>query len=149
GAPPRRPPSPRRCAAARSTSSTRPSSRASPTRTRRSPAPSSRGPSAQVAGPEEAAMRIGVERVPTPPATELVEVVTPRTNLAAIGAAENLLAAISLAEPFGLEIAATGRARRFLARAGSPAMRRHLTDQLGVAYPQAELRPLLPGDDPA
>lgn len=88
------------------------------------------------------------ERRPPPPATELVELVTPRTNLAAIGAAENLLAAISLAEPFALEIAATGRWRRFLARAGSPAMRDHLADQLGVAYPQADLRPVPTDEDP-
>lgn len=70
----------------------------------------------------------------------LVEIVTPRTNTAAITPAENLLAAISLAEPFSLELAATSRARWFVARAGSSAMRRHLSEQLGVAYPQAEVR---------
>src|SRR5262245_10210677 len=53
-----------------------------------------------------------------------------------------MLAAISLSEPFGLEIAATGQARWFLVRAESAAMRRHLEDQLGAAYPQAELRRL-------
>jgi hypothetical protein len=73
---------------------------------------------------------------------ELVEIVTPRTNAAMITSAENLLAAISLNEPFSLEVAATPDARWFLARAGSPAMLRHLADQLGVAYPQAELRHL-------
>src|SRR5690606_31501221 len=65
----------------------------------------------------------------------------------------NLLAAISVREPFALEIAATDTARWFVARAESPAMRRHLEDQLAVAYPQAELRPLdtgrFPGLDPA
>ena len=50
------------------------------------------------------------------------------------------------------EIAATGAARGSSSRRG-PAMRRHLEDQLGVAYPQAELRRLdagrFPGLDPA
>src|SRR4051794_32269963 len=95
-------------------------------------------------------MRIAIERRVMPPAAHLIEVVTPRTNGATLGAAENLLAAISLAEPFTLEIAATGAARRFLARAGSAAMAGHLADQLGVAYPQATLRGLDAGtDDPA
>ncbi|MCC6177446.1 MAG: TraM recognition domain-containing protein [Chloroflexi bacterium] len=84
---------------------------------------------------------------------ELVEIVTPRTNAAVITPAENLLAAISLAEPFGLEMTATSEARRFVARAGTVAMRQHLEDQLGVAYPQAELRRLdvdrHPGLDPS
>ncbi|MGD9890390.1 MAG: type IV secretory system conjugative DNA transfer family protein [Dehalococcoidia bacterium] len=84
---------------------------------------------------------------------ELVEVVTPRTNAAMITPAENLLAAISLPEPFSLEIAATDAARWFLIRAGSAGMRRHLEDQLAVAYPQAELRRLdtarFPDLDPA
>jgi hypothetical protein len=87
-----------------------------------------------------------------PPEVELVEVVTPRTNAAAIGAAENLFAALALAEPFSLEIAATRNRRRFLARTRSPAARRSLEDQLGVAYPQASLRRLDPADpaaDPA
>jgi len=99
-------------------------------------------------------MRIAVERRRRPlPRPELVEVVTPRTNAATMTPAENLFAAIPLAEPFGLEIAATSGARWFLARAGSPAMRQHLEDQLGAAYPQAELRRLdldrYPGLDPA
>ena len=85
--------------------------------------------------------------------TQLVEIVTPRTNAAAVSPAENLFAAISLPEPFSLEIAATHDARWFLARAGTPAMRSHLEDQLGAAYPQAELRRLdhatIPGLDPA
>ncbi|HEX2515516.1 MAG TPA: hypothetical protein VH257_12485, partial [Chloroflexota bacterium] len=84
---------------------------------------------------------------------ELVEVVTPRTNAAAVAPAENFFAAISLSEPFALEIAATRDARWFLVRAGSPAMRAHIEDQLGVAYPQAELRRLdaarFPALDPA
>lgn len=84
---------------------------------------------------------------------ELVEVVTPRTNVAVLTPAENLLAAISLDEPFSLEVAATPRQRWFLARAGGPSMARHLREQLGVASPQAELRRLdagrVPGLDPA
>ncbi len=99
-------------------------------------------------------MRLAIERRRAQEARpELVEVVTPRTNAAIVTPAENLLAAISLREPFALEIAATDSARWFVARAESPAMRRHLEDQLAVAYPQAELRPLdaerFPGLDPA
>ena len=88
-----------------------------------------------------------------PERTALVEIVTPRTNAAAILPAENLLGAISLPEPFSLEIAGTRQMRWFLARAGSVGMRRHLENQVGVAYPQAALRPLatdtVPGFDPA
>lgn len=84
---------------------------------------------------------------------ELVEIVTPRTNSAGIAAAENLFAAVPLAEPFALELAATASARWFLARAQSPEMHRFLTAQLAVAYPQATLRPLdtrqYPSIDPA
>ena len=87
------------------------------------------------------------------PAQELMEIVTPRTNAAAVSPAENLFAAISLPEPFSLEIAATRDARWFLVRASSAAMRGHLEDQLGAAYPQAEVRrldpALIPGLDPA
>jgi hypothetical protein len=82
-----------------------------------------------------------------------VEIVTPRTSAATITPAENFLAAISLDEPFSLEMAATADVRWFLARAGSAAMLRHVADQVGVAYPQAALRPLdvtrYPGLDPA
>src|SRR3954447_13811645 len=77
-----------------------------------------------------------------PVGNELVEIVTPRTSTATITPAENLLAAISLDEPFSLEVAATADARWFVARAGSAVMLRHVADQLGVAYPQAALRPL-------
>src|SRR5688572_16894302 len=67
---------------------------------------------------------------------ELVEIVTPRTNAAAFTPAENLFAAVSLPEPFSLEIAATRDARWFLVRTATAAMRAHLEEQLGVAYPQ-------------
>ena len=86
-------------------------------------------------------------------APELVEIVTPRTNAAAFTPAENLFAAISLPEPFSLEIAAARDARWFLARTATAAMRAHIEEQLGVAYPQAELRRLdaarFPALDPA
>src|SRR5690348_13276920 len=89
----------------------------------------------------------------SPVGNALVEIVTPRTSAATITPAENLLAAISLDEPFSLELAATADARWFLARAGSAAVLRHVADQIGVAYPQAALRPLdaarHPGLDPA
>jgi hypothetical protein len=55
-------------------------------------------------------------------------------------------------EPFSLEIAATCNARWFLARTGSVAMRRHVENQMAVAYPQSQLRSLdleqHPGLDP-
>jgi hypothetical protein len=83
----------------------------------------------------------------------LIEIVTPRTNAAIITPAENLLAAIALAEPIALEMVATATSRRFLVRAGSAATRRHLMEQLAAAYPQAELRHLdtahCPEADPA
>ncbi len=84
--------------------------------------------------------------------TELIEVVTPRTNAAIITPSENFFAATALAEPFALEIAATATTRRFLARARSATTRRHLMEQLAAAYPQAELRELdtehFPDSDP-
>lgn len=85
-------------------------------------------------------MRISIERRRQLPATELIEIVTPRTNAATITPMENLFAAVSLPEPFALEFTATYESRRFLVRTRSVAMRRHLTEQLGVAYPQAVIR---------
>jgi hypothetical protein len=76
-------------------------------------------------------------------------VITPRTNEASLTSAENFLAAIALAEPFALEIAADHRARRFLLRAATPTMLQHLQGQLGATYPQAGLRPIRPPADPA
>jgi hypothetical protein len=84
-------------------------------------------------------------RDPAPAArrsTQLIEIVTPRTNLATPQAVENLFAAIAASEPISLEIAATGAARWFLARAQGPEARRLLASQLAVAYPQATVRPL-------
>jgi len=82
---------------------------------------------------------------------ELLEIVTPRTNLATVTPAENLLAAMSIADrprPFALEMVATPTARWFLARARDGTTLSHLREQLGVAYPQAALRPLAVGDVP-
>src|SRR5712692_6956294 len=96
-------------------------------------------------------MRVALElkKTPPPPEVDVVEVVTPRTNLATLTSAENLFAAIALAEPFALEIASDGTCRQFLIRAGGPGMRQQLESQLGAAYPQAELRPLNTNTDPA
>jgi hypothetical protein len=88
-------------------------------------------------------------------APHLVEIITPRTNQAAIAAAENLLAALSPAhaEPFALEMAATHDARWFQLRAATAGTLLHLQEQLGAAYPQAGFRPLdaarSPQSDPA
>ena len=73
----------------------------------------------------------------------------PRTNAAALSSAEHLFASIALHEPCSLEIAADQQRRQFLMRASSVRMRQQLLSQLGAAYPQAELRPLPPEDDPA
>ncbi|HEY3058961.1 MAG TPA: type IV secretion system DNA-binding domain-containing protein [Chloroflexota bacterium] len=79
----------------------------------------------------------------------LVEVITPRTNLASLTSAENMLATVSMPEAFALEISADHRARRFLMRTASKGMLQHLAGQLGAAYPQAALRVLDGGGDPA
>jgi hypothetical protein len=98
-------------------------------------------------------MRVGIRRRwrARQPAEDprAIEVVTPRTNTAALTSAENLLAALALAEPFALEMAADCSQRRFLVRAASPHMLQQLESQLGAAYPQAELRPVEPDLDPA
>src|SRR5215213_6334396 len=82
-------------------------------------------------------------------AAHVVEVVTPRTNLAALTSAENLLASIALAEPFSLEIATDSAKRRFLVRAGSEQVRDQLSSQLAAAYPQADVRRIERRLDPA
>src|SRR5205823_14799169 len=55
----------------------------------------------------------------------------------------------STGDPFALEIAAERRTPRFLVRTAGALALRHLEAQIGAAYPQAELRSLAPGDDPA
>jgi hypothetical protein len=88
-------------------------------------------------------VRVALERRRSASAElHLFHVVTPRTNAAAVTAAENLLAALVGAGPCALEIAANRGGRWFLARAASPATARHLAEQLAVAYPQAEITPL-------
>src|SRR6185295_13720728 len=99
----------------------------------------------------ESRMLVRLERRPPPAAApaSLLEVITPRTNEASLTSSENLLAAIALAEPFALEIAADHQARRFLVRAATDAMLQHLQGQLGATYPQSVLRPLDVDADPA
>src|SRR5262245_25836099 len=99
----------------------------------------------------ELRMRVRVERrrAQTPGAVHLFEVVTPRTNASSLTSAENLLATVSVREPFALEIAADHQARRFLVRTTTESMREHLTGQLGAAYPQATLREVSSDGDPA
>src|SRR6266540_3407331 len=96
-------------------------------------------------------MRVKVERrtPPAPVEPRLVEVVTPRTNLASLTSAENLLATVSVPEPFALEIAADHQTRRFLMRTAADGMRQHLEGQIGAAYPQAALRAVDANGDPA
>ncbi len=97
-------------------------------------------------------MRIALERRRSP-ATDtepfVVEVVTPRTNCAALTSAENFFASMALSEPFSVEIAADSSSRRFLVRSASAQMHQQLMSQLSAAYPQAELRTIGPHDDPA
>jgi hypothetical protein len=80
---------------------------------------------------------------------QVVEVVTPRTNVATLTSAENLFASIGMAEPCSFEIAADHTRRQFLVRASGAQMRQQLLSQAGAAYPQAELRPLPATHDPA
>ncbi|HLI52220.1 MAG TPA: hypothetical protein VKU87_10505 [Thermomicrobiaceae bacterium] len=78
-----------------------------------------------------------------------IEIVTPRASTAGIISAENLIAALGTGDPVGLEIVGTPAERRFLLRASSPAMRQALEAQLAAIYPQAQVRPVEPGSDPA
>src|ERR1041385_1122234 len=99
----------------------------------------------------ESIVRLSVSRRRREPPGEprVVEVVTPRTNAAALTSAENFFAAISLAEPFSVEVAADASRRQFLLRGGSARMEQQLLSQVGATYPQAELRALPPAADPA
>ncbi len=83
-----------------------------------------------------------------PSAESVLEVITPRTNQAALTAAEHFLASIALGAPLSLEIAADARSRHFYVRAAA-AEAAQLAAQLGSAYPQAEFRPLRDELDPA
>lgn len=81
--------------------------------------------------------------------TYLVEVVTPRTNTAALTSAENFFASVALGEPFSLDLASDQDRRQFLVRAASAPVRDQVLSQLSAAYPQADYRDLLPEEDPA
>ena len=97
-------------------------------------------------------MRLAVRRRHRAPAAaepHVLEVVTPRTNAAALTSAENFFASIAPEESFSVELAADSARRRFLVRAGSRHLRDQLVSQIGAAYPQAELRTVPPEDDPA
>jgi hypothetical protein len=86
-------------------------------------------------------MRIAFE--PIAPAAfepEIVEIVPPRTNTAAILAAENFFAGLHLRAPFCLEMIATEHTRWFQLRTREPAARRLIAEHVQVAYPQAILR---------
>src|SRR5712692_5560002 len=63
---------------------------------------------------ERCRMRIAIERQePVDVRPEVLEIVAPRANTAAIGAAENFFSGLTLRAPFCLEIAATHTARWF------------------------------------
>src|SRR5215472_4439820 len=96
-------------------------------------------------------MRFALERkrAPIADATRVLEVVTPRTNLAALTSADHLLGSIALPDSFALEIAADHSRRRFLVRAGGTRMRQQLESQLSAAYPQADVRVMESSKDPA
>ena len=80
---------------------------------------------------------------------ELVEIVTPRTNAAALSAAEHLFAALVGSRGLALELAGDAMGRRLYARAADTTTRTRLAAQLGAAYPQAHTRPTSGADDPA
>jgi hypothetical protein len=91
------------------------------------------------------------------PAERVLEVVTPRTNVARLSSAEHLFGTLvprgqSAPEPVSLEIVGDANQRRFLVRATSAPELRRVAGQLGAAYPQAVLRPFyaatLPHGDP-
>ncbi|HEY8694872.1 MAG TPA: DUF87 domain-containing protein, partial [Chloroflexota bacterium] len=99
-------------------------------------------------------MRIAIERIePVDCRPEVLEIVAPRTNTAAITAAENFFSGLALGAPFCLEIAATETARWFQLRTLEPVARRLVQEHLQVAYPQSRLRQVdaeyQPGADPA
>src|SRR5579859_2087476 len=79
------------------------------------------------------------------PAEHVLEVVTPRTNVARLSSAEHLFGTLvprgpGAPQPVSLEIVGDADQRRFLARATSASELRRVAGQLGAAYPQAELR---------
>jgi hypothetical protein len=79
----------------------------------------------------------------------VVEIVAPRTNLAALTSAENFFASVALDEPFSLDLASDSSRRQFLIRATSGPVRDQVLSQLSAAYPQADFRELSTERDPA
>jgi len=80
------------------------------------------------------------------PSEHVLEVVTPRTNVARLSSAEHLFGTLvprgeQEPEPVSLEIVGDSAQRRFLVRTTSLLGLRRIADQLGAAYPQAVLRP--------
>jgi hypothetical protein len=79
----------------------------------------------------------------------VLEVITPRTNTAALSAADHLFATLVGASGLGLELAGDAAGRHLYARAAGPALASRFALQLGAAYPQAHVRRVEDADDPA
>ncbi|HAL62048.1 MAG TPA: hypothetical protein DCP08_06545 [Chloroflexi bacterium] len=77
----------------------------------------------------------------------LLEITPPRDNERDAAAVQDMLAALSLSEPFSLEIAGEAGRKRFLAR-GSPRAIEHLRSRLAGIYPQAGLEVVNPAREP-
>ncbi|MBV9749711.1 MAG: hypothetical protein JO157_12950, partial [Acetobacteraceae bacterium] len=80
---------------------------------------------------------------------ELLELVTPRTNAATLGAAEHLFAAVVGSGGLSFEMAGDADGRRLYVRAADAALRARLASQLGAAYPQSHARQMDASRDPA
>jgi Helicase HerA, central domain len=85
---------------------------------------------------------------PGPDCVQLVEIITPRTNTAALSAADHLFATLVGSSGLGLELAGDAAGRHLYARA-DPALASRFALQLGAAYPQAHIRRVGGVDDPA
>ena len=79
----------------------------------------------------------------------VVEIVSPRTNAAALTSAENFFTSVALSEPFSLDLASDCNRRQFLVRAASAPVRDQVLSQVSAAYPQADFRRLSAEQDPA
>jgi hypothetical protein len=79
----------------------------------------------------------------------VVEIVTPRTNTAALTSAENFFASVSVDQPFSLDIASDANHRQFLVRTARGPACDQVLSQLSAAYPQADFRLLTHAQDPA
>ncbi|MBV9603220.1 MAG: type IV secretory system conjugative DNA transfer family protein [Chloroflexi bacterium] len=79
------------------------------------------------------------------PAEHVLEIVTPRTNVARLSSAEHLFGALvaqsqQRPEPVSLEIVGDSERRRFLVRTPTGHGLGRVAEQLGASYPQAVLR---------